>query len=179
MSELKDLNMQRIIQIKRPFWEDLAIKIKLWILEDMIAGFCQAYTGASSYLSAKYVKYKNNYMNRFTTRHYKDGTVTNKGTKLKAYSGQSVKSNKTQKVNMYLTGQTIDGLEYKRSTPTSLTMSYKEKDEMKIKGNEDLGRHITTLTDANQDKVLMRIEDELEKNIKEFYRGTIKVTIGK
>jgi hypothetical protein len=106
------------------------------------------------------------------------GTTLTAGTKLWSYRGQSVKSNKTEKVNMLLTGQTINGLEYKTSTDTSLTLSYKEKDAKKIEGNEALGRIITTLNEDNENKALRMIGDELEKNIKEFYRGKIRLQIG-
>lgn len=129
-------------------------------------GKVQLLTGKAFY-NRTYAKYKQNYMNRFTD-----------GKKLKAYSGRSVRSNNTKSVNMYLTGQTIDGFSYKGSNNHSMTVGYQDKDADKIIGNEALGRFITTLSEENQTKTLKVIEDEFEKNIKDFYRGTIKIKIG-
>ena len=183
---LSNLQLDRVLKLKKTFWEQLSVYIKKWILQDMIKGVCQAYTGGTGYLSATYLKYKANYMKRFTTRTYKKGTkhisagtTTTAGTKLKAYEGISIRSNNTSQVNMLLTGQTIEGLEYKSSTDTSLKMSYKDKDEKKIIGNEDLGRFITTLNEENQTKAVKMIEDELMKNIKNWERGRIRLVVGK
>ena len=185
MAKNIDLQMQKLLVIKKPFWQDLAVLIKAWILKDMISGKVQAITkAAGSAYSSGYRKYKMNYMKRFTTRTYKKGTknipagtTTAAGTNLKAYEGQSIRDNSATP-NMRLTGQTIDGLEYEKSTPVSLTMSYKEKDEHKIINNELLGRSITTLNEANQNKVVKQIEDELVKNISDWYRDKIIITIG-
>jgi hypothetical protein len=106
------------------------------------------------------------------------GTVTSQGTNLKAYEGQSLKSNSSTP-NMLLTGQTIEGLEYERSTDTSLTMKYKDKDEKKIIYNEEMGRVITTLNEKNIDKTVKLIEDELVKNISDWYKGKIIINVGK
>lgn len=182
---LNDLKLDRILKIQKPFWLKLSVEIKKWILQDMIKGVCQAYSGGTGYLSATYVKYKANFMKRFTTRTYKKGTkniaagtTTTAGTNLKAYSGVSIRSNNVKQVNMYLTGQTIEGLEYAGSTDTSVKLSYKTKDEKKIIHNEELGRFITTLNEVNREKTIKMLEDELAKNIKNWERGRIKIIIG-
>ena len=170
-------NLSNILKLKPTFWKKLAGLIRTWIEFDMQKGFVQLLTGKTNY-NPTYAKYKANYMNRFTTRTYKTGEKTNKGTKLKAYSGMSIKSN-SQTPNMYLTGRTINGLEYKNSTDSFMTIGYQEKDADKIIGNEALGRFITTLNESNQTKALKSMENEFAKNIKEWERGKIIIRIGK
>lgn len=191
MADKIDLKMQNILKIKVGFWKRLSTMIYAWIFQDMKAGQVQAIvsqktatSGGASQYSQAYKKYKMNYMKRFTTRKYKKGTkniaagtTTSQGTNLKAYEGVSLKSN-SGTPNMLLTGQTIEGLEYERSTDTSLTMKYKDKDSKKIIYNEEMGRVITTLNEKNIDKTLKLIEDELAKNISEWYRGKIIINVG-
>lgn len=180
------LDLEKIIIFKTPFWKNISVLIQGWIKRDMMAGVVQEYTSSRGRVYSKtYAKYKKNYMNRLTTRTYKKGTkhipagtTTRAGTKLQAYSGVSIRSNSSTP-NMLLTGQTIDGLEYKSSTATSLTMSYKDKDKEKIENNELLGRSITTLNNKNQDFVVNQLEDELSKNITDWERDKIILSIGK
>lgn len=169
---MQPLNLDKILILKAPFWKQLAVFVKKWILQDMMRGKLQLLTGKGFY-NKQYAKYKQNFMNRFTNRGGKTA-----GTKLNSYAGQSVRSNKVGSVNMYLTGQTIDGFSYKSSNNHSMTVGYQDKDADKIIGNEALGRFITTLSPENQDKTLKVMEDEFEKNIKDFYRGSIKIKIG-
>lgn len=185
MAKNIDLQMQKLLVIKKTFWQRLSVLIKVWILKDMISGKVQAITkAAGAAYSNNYRKYKQNYMKRFTTRTYKKGTknipagtTTRAGSNLKAYEGVSIKDNSATP-NMRLTGQTIDGLEYESSDNTRLTMSYKPKDEKKIINNEKIGRSITTLTEENQNKVVKQIEDELARNISDWYKDKIIITVG-
>ena len=195
--------MQKILKISVGFWKKLSdTYIRPWITQDMLAGSVQAFIaqtkgtkgGAKSY-SDGYRKYKVNSMNRFTTRKYgakvrvsgkimksTKAYIAAAGTKLKgytdAYGSASVQSTSSTP-NMMLTGQTIKGLEYERSTDTSLTMKYKDKDEKKIIYNEEMGRVITTLNEKNIDKTVKLIEDELVRNISEWYKGKIIINVGK
>ena len=121
-----------------------------------------------AYRSEKYKEYKRLWMAKKTG-----------GTKIKPYVGVSVRSNKTRSVNMLLTGQLIDGLEYHSSDKTSLTMSYKKKDENKIKGNEDLGRDIRTLNEVNIKKVKKQIVKYFDANIRKHIKKNITIGIGK
>lgn len=154
-------DFKKVFRPKKTFWNKLGSYVKDWIRQDMIAGFCQAYTANMKYLSAQYVKYKRNFMNRFTTD--KRGTA---GTKLKAYSGRSVRSNNTDKVNMYLTGETIEGLTWLPQEDHTL-MQYKTNIEG-IKGNAALGRHIATLTKENQEQAKKLIREEILKAMREY-----------
>lgn len=201
MAGVKNFDIEKTLRFDEQFWKELSIYIKKWIKEDMRNGECQLYTGNVGYKSRSYMKYKANYMKRFTNRVSSNIAGSSKGFRrvditaknikyfqknkpaigqnLKAYAGRSIKSNWTASVNMMLTGDTIEGLEYEAFTPKSLTMRYKDKDAYKIIGNEQLGRFITTLNEKNQARVIKKLEQQLDKNIRKFYQGKIKLEVGR
>ena len=174
---------KKIFAFDTKFSKKLAVRIRKWVKADMIKGQIQ---GKPSKYSQKrkrtgqkiYVDYKKNFMNRFTTREI-GGVTKAKGTKLKAYEGVSVRSNITSSVNMYLTGQLIDGLRYGGNDRKALTMTYNPKDKDKIVGNEKLGRDIRTLNVANQKKVKVQIIKQFDKNKRKFLKKNIVINIGR
>jgi len=169
-------NWKKIFTFDTKFSKQLAVKLRKWIKLDMIAGKLQG--KQDQYRSKQYIKYKNNFMNRFTTREI-GGVVKTKGTKLKAYQGVSVRSNITSSVNMYLTGQLIDGHRYEGNTKTAVTLTYNPKDEDKITGNEKLGRDVRTLNKINRDKVKTQIIKQFDKNIQKGLKKNIVINVGK
>jgi hypothetical protein len=178
MAKNIDLQLQKLLKIKKTFWQQLSVKIFGWIYADMKKGTVQAFTsqkratsGGAQQYSKGYKKYKTNLMRKFGRGAKKTG----QGQYLKGVT-KVISSSSTP--NMMLTGDTIMGLEYDKSTDTSLTMSYKDKDREKIIYNEEMGRVITTLNEANQEKVRKQIEDELVKNISDWYKDKIIITIG-
>jgi hypothetical protein len=168
---LDDLKMDNLLKFSSDFWAKLAVAIRAWIYQDMQDGKLQG--KQDSYRSAQYVKYKQNYMERLSNRGGKQGT------KLKAYAGRSIRSNEIGSVNMLLTGDLINGLQRKSSTPTELTMTYADKDEGKIVGNERFGRDVRNLTNDNCTKVANKMRAELTQNILNWEREKIIITIGK
>lgn len=177
------LNISEVLEFKVPFWKQLAQSIKKWIWADMLKGEVQSYIGGrAKYYSAQYKKYKTNEMKRFTDgkrlgspRQLKDGTVKNY--KNNALIGKNTNTSSTP--NMLLTGETIKGLDYLSSDSRNMIMSYKEKDAGKIKGNEDLGRDIRTLNEANMTKLKAAFEKEIDKNIRNWCKKTLIITVGK
>lgn len=167
---------KKIFAFDTKFSKKLAVRIRKWVKADMIKGQIQG--KPSKYKSKQYIKYKSNFMNRFTTREI-GGVTKAKGTKLKAYEGVSVRSNITSSVNMYLTGQLIDGLRYGGNDRKALTMTYNPKDKDKIVGNEKLGRDIRTLNVANQKKVKVQIIKQFDKNKRKFLKKNIVINIGR
>lgn len=162
-TQLKD-----ILKFNPKFWKYVGDKIKKWIKNDLKSGKLQGGKESDAYRSEQYKDYKSRYMNR-----------KRDGKKLKAYSGVSIRSNETKKVNMILTGQLVGGLHVKRYDNVSVLMSYEDKDEMKLQGNEDLGRDIRNLNEPNQVKVVKEIEKEISKNIKEYCREPIIIKVGR
>ena len=179
MAKNIDLQMQTILKIKKTFWQKLSTLIQGWIEMDMLSGKTQDYiaqkratSGGAKQYSKGYKKYKTNLMRKFGRGKNRKGQGDYLKNTYKAIDNSSTP-------NMRLTGETIIGLDYKGSTDTSLTMSYKPKDEYKIKYNEEMGRVITTLNETNQEKARKQIEDELVRNISGWYKDKIIINVGK
>ena len=151
----------------------IGLKEKELIRKDSLEGIGQDGRKWGIYLSQTYVKYKSNWMNRFTDKR------GNKGTKLKTYQGQAIVSNQTSFVNMTLTGQMANGLHIESVKDNEVTMSYLPKDAGKIIGNEDLGRVVVGLNDKNQEIIKDEIIKYLNKNIDEWAREDIVINVGR
>ena len=174
--------IDKLVFWSKPFAIQLSRKIKKWVLLDMRKGILQG--AQDTYKSKQYVKYKNNYMKRFTTRTYKKGTkhispgtIKRKGTKVLPYEGVSIKSNWTKSVNMMLTGQLIAGLKYLKSDKVSLWMTYNPNDGDKIKNNEAMFRNVRGLNSKNIRKVKKAIIKEFNENKKKL--KDIVISVGK
>ena len=139
----------------------MAVKINELVRQDSLKSKWQDGKTGGSY-SKQYAKYKANNMRRFTD-----------GKRLKKYKGVSIVSNKTNKVNMTLTGDMANSLKLKTKEVTgaggSFVMSYKNDKETigKVIGNQELGRDVVGLNDKNQKIILNMYIDELNK----FFRS--------
>lgn len=179
-----ELNMKRLLILTTQDWKELSIDIYGWIYDDMKKGKVQLLTGKTTY-NPIYLKYKINFLKRFTTRTYRKGTknfppgsVTRAGTNLASVrKGASVRSNSSTP-NMMATGDTILGLKYKNSNERSMTMGYLDKDADKILYNEAMGRDIRTLSEENKEKARLKIENKFARNIKEWKRERIFIRVG-
>ena len=160
------LNIKKVIVFNKPFWKKLAVLIKKWIWKDMKSGKAQEYTGTGYQYTKQYARYKANNMRRFTD-----------GKRLKGYEGRTVVS-ASQTPNMYLTGETIKGLDYYSSDKDSMKMSYKEKDKDKIIGNVEQGRIITTLNDPNFKKTVREFEKQLDKQSAKWAKTRVTYHVG-
>ena len=153
--------------------KEIGLKEKELIRQDSLKGIGQDVMGSKwgNYRSPAYVKYKQNWMNRFTDRQ------GNKGTKLKAYRGQAVVSNDTSHVNMTLTGQMANGLHIESVKDNEVLMSYMPKDAGKIIGNAVLDREVVGLNKKNIGIIGDMIFQELSKNTDEWAREDIVINI--
>lgn len=177
----QNLNIHQVIDFKPSFWKKLAVFIKKWIKQDVLAGEVQKAWGNGLRYSSQYLKYKLNEMRRFTDNKKLGSPRTLKSGELKTYKNNNLQgknTNTSSKPNMFLTGETINGLDYTSSTKNSMKMSYKQKDADKILGNEKRGRSIRTLNDKNMNKTRKKIEDQLDKNIRNWARKKITITVG-
>jgi len=165
-------------------------EIKKLIVKDAGFGLGQDGKNFPSYRSDQYKKYKANYMKRFTTRHYPNGTTskfggippgttTNKGTNLRSVGSASVLDNTTSHVTMKLTGKLFGGLHIANKGINYVVMAYNQGDEMKIIGNEEYGRNIVGLHDTNIEKVGDMIFKILSKGIDDWAREDIVITVTK
>ena len=149
----------------------------------MLSGTVQAYTTAKAKTYNKqYQKYKTNDMRRFSDGKRLGSPRTLKNGVTKQYKNNGLQGKpvtKSSTPNMYLTGETINGLDYQSSNNNSMIMSYKQKDAMKIIGNEEYGRDIRTLNEKNMQKVQKQFLDGLDKNIREWARKKVVITVGK
>lgn len=169
------LNTQEIFAgIKKEFWNDLSIKIKSMIRDDMESGVVQEYisqtkhtSGGAKNYSKGYKKYKSNYMNRFTD-----------GKKLKSHAGRSVVDNTTASVNMRLSGKTIEGLHLEQILSNGVILTYQEADRNKIEGNAAMGRIITTLNEKNREKVLNLYSDALDVSLRKWAQKELVIRVG-
>jgi len=185
ISNLKTPNLN----VPRSEMAKIGDRIMNLIKDDCANGLGQDGKNFPSYRSEQYKKYKNNWMKRFTTRHYPNGTTsrfggipagttTNAGTNLKSLGGGSAISNVTTHVNMTLTGNLLDGL---HSIPfdNAVVIAYNEGDKWKIFGNEEYGRNIVGLHDTNIEKVGDMIFKILSKEIDDWAREDIVITVTK
>lgn len=157
-------NIAKILYFTKPFSKKLAVLVKKWIYADMRNGKLQGKQDV--YRSKQYTDYKSRYM-----------VGKKKGTKIKPYEGVSVRSNWTTSVNMLLTGQLIDGLEYYKNNKTSITLTYQPKDKGKIVGNEELGRNIRTLNKKNIEKTKTQIVKQFDKGIRKELKKRLTINI--
>jgi len=198
----KKLNLHKVIEFKPTYWRKVAVFIRKWIKADMLLGKCQEYFGMGYQYTKQYAKYKANNMRRFTTgagkvftnksgdffgttyfQNKKAGVSKKKGygtgKRLKAYEGKPIKSTHVSSVNMFVTGETIDGLAYTSSTPTNMRMEYKQKDADKVLGNEEHGRSIRTLNEKNMVKLKNEFEKQINKQVKNWAKKPIYLSVGK
>ena len=157
-------NIPKALYFTKSFSKKLAVFVKKWIYADMRKGRLQGKQDV--YRSKQYTEYKNRFM-----------VGKKKGTKIKPYEGVSVRSNWTTSVNMLLTGELIDGLEYYKNDKTSITLTYQDKDRGKIKGNEELGRSVRTLNDKNMKRVKTKMVKQFDKEIRKHLKKNITVNI--
>ena len=166
-----------ILDLTPDFWLKVGDKIHDWVLDDCRAGIMQDNTANHAYQSKQYMKYKANRMERFTTRKYKDGTVANKGTKLKSLGATSVVSTQINPVNMILTQRTINGLMGKNPTKDSITMHFNGIPAGILTGNRDRGYDIIGLNDKNREKVKQKILNQFDENIRKTIAPTIIIEV--
>jgi hypothetical protein len=146
---------------------------KRWIKEDALKGISQGLVAQrfGNYTSEAYKKYKANYMKRFTDR------TGNKGTKLKSHQGQAVVSNETAFVNETLTGAMFRDMFVQEAIDNSVTISYAAKDAGKVLGAQDRNRIIVDLNKDNRDKVVDEMFKVISKNIDDWSKEDINITI--
>ena len=151
----------------------LGLSQKRWIRADAEKGVSQGLvaTRFGSYRSEAYKKYKANYMKRFTDR------TGNKGTKLKSHQGQAVVSNETGFVNETLTGAMFRDMFIQEAIDNSVTISYAAKDAGKVLGAQDRNRILVDLNKDNRDKSVDEIFKIISKNIDDWAREDINITI--
>jgi len=133
----------------------------------------------SPYKSEQYVKYKNNYMNRFTTMN---GPIRKHqaGTKLKSLRGQSVISNETTRKNYILTGRLYGDMYVSNPKVNEVTVNFHTKDARKIIGAMDKGHDdLVGLNQKNQNIILKMVTDVLFKGIDDWAREDIVITVSK
>ena len=112
-------------------------------------------------------------MNRFTDKGGK------KGTKLKAYTGQSVVSNETGFVNETLTGAMFRNMFIADVKENEVTVSYASKDAGKVMGAEDRGRVVVGLNEENQEIIKDMVADYLFKKVDDWAKIPITMTVVK
>lgn len=154
---IQNIDISKILQLTPAWWKHLGGFIAKWVREDSKKGLFQNNAQHLAYRSRQYKKYKANDMRRFTD-----------GKRLQAYRGQSIESNKTQFVDMTLTGKLKKGLRPRSWTKYSVTMGYNPEDAKKILGNKKYNRDVVGLNDKN--KRLVKVE-----LIKEFKKRQIEV----
>ena len=126
----------------------------------------------SPYKSEQYVKYKNNWMRRFTDR------TGAKGTLLKGHT--SVVSNETSKKNYILTGRMYGDMYVSNPKVNEVTVNFHTKDARKIIGAMDKGHDdLVGLNQKNQNIILKMVTDVLFKGIDDWAREDIVITVTK
>ena len=144
------------------------------IEKDADKGKTQNLSGSktSSYKSQQYKKYKQNYMKRFTNR---TGSV---GTKIKAYTGQSVVSNQTAFKNYKLTGKMFKGLHIQNPKVNEVTVSYMSKDTGKVMGASEAGDELVGLNNKNIGIIKDMIIKKMNKEVTQWAREDLNLVIG-
>ena len=126
----------------------------------------------SPYKSQSYKKYKNNYMKRFTER------AGSKGTKIKAYSGQSIVSNQTSFKNYVLTGKMFKGLHIQNPKVNEVTVSYMSKDTGKILGARAANDELVGLNNKNVNIIKDMIIKKYNKELDKWAKDDLILTVG-
>lgn len=165
------------------FWEKIGERMAFLIAEDAENGIMQNGTRYHKYRSTQYMRYKNNYMNRFTKggkkAKYNSKTLRTIGTKLKNYTGAQVISNTTTYVNMILTGELFRGLKTNKVViEDGVKIFYDSNDSGKVLGNRDLGRDVWGLRKENQDIIFEQIAKEFGDQISGKWEGTVTINAG-
>lgn len=157
------------------WWLQLAGKVRGRMVTSAKRGMLPL--GISKYKSALYVAMKSRGMKRLTT---KKGNKTKNGKKIDAYAGQSTNTF-TESVNMTLTGRLWAGFQPKRSTHNSFELEFNPIDGEKIVGNANIDpiRDIVTLSEENKNFIIDEYAGQIEKNIADFCRSDIILTVSK
>ena len=161
------------IEVSAQKMKEIADRELQLVRKDAASGISQAPDGRKfrSYRSAQYVKYKSNYMRRFTNR------TGAKGTLLKGHT--SVVSNEIGFVNETLTGRMYNDMYISSAQVNSVMVNFHPKDGRKIIGAADLGREIVGLNDKNIDIVEEMIFNILSKQIDDYAREDVVITVSK
>lgn len=192
----------KIVRFTPQFWLKLGGLVPKWVKDDALKGIMQNNGHDYHYRSKEYMKYKANNMRRFTkgegkTFSDKEGFFFGKtffdnkkaktgkktgfttGDRLKAYKGISIESTDVSKVNMTLTGRTINSLHPKTSDDVSVTMAFAPAYGGIVLGNKQRGYDITGLNNENLKKVRNLILQQLDNNAKKELGKKIVINIGK
>lgn len=199
MSKLAISN--KVMRLTPNFWMKLGGLVPKWVKDDALKGLMQNGAQNLHYKSREYIKYKANQMRRFTkgqgkTFSDKEGFFfgqtyfknkkagINKkgigtGDRLKEYKGIPIQSTDVSKINMTLTGRTIDSLHPKTSDDTGVLMAFSPAYGGIVIGNRQRGYDITGLNEQNKKKVHDLIVAQLDENLRKEIKGKIVIEIGK
>ena len=192
----------KIARFTPKFWLKIGGLVPQWVKADALDGVMQNEVYNYRYKSKDYIRYKANQMRRFTkgegkTFSDKEGYFFGKtyfqnkkaklskktgfttGDRLKAYKGISIESTDVSKVNMTLTGRTINSLHPKTSDDVSVTMAFAPAYGGIVLGNKQRGYDVTGLNNRNKTKVRELILQQLDDNAKKEIKGKIVINIGK
>jgi hypothetical protein len=177
------------INLPPDFMRDMG-KLEIALIKaDFDEGITQNETGKrTSPYSLQYKKYKQNWMRRFTTRRYGAKTrvkgkvmtstkayTANQGTLLKGQS--EVVNNKTNVKNYKLTGYLFNRLKIESVKQNEVVLTYDQLDVNKILGAEAHGDQIVGLNNDNQETIKEAIFQEMSKNIDDWCREDINLTV--
>lgn len=192
----------KIVRFTPQFWLKVGGLVPKWVKDDALKGIMQNNGHNYHYRSKEYMRYKANSMRRFTkgegkTFSDKEGFFFGKtffdnkkaktskktgfttGDRLKAYKGISIESTDVSKVNMTLTGRTINSLHPKTSDDVSVTMAFAPAYGGIVLGNKQRGYDVTGLNNENLKKVRNLILQQLDNNAKKELGKKIVINIGK
>jgi hypothetical protein len=198
---LQKLISDKVVRFKPEFWLKLGGLIPKWIKDDALMGKMQNNGQGYHYRSKSYMKYKANAMRRFTkgqgkTFSDKEGffygqtyfknkkaginkkTGHTTGSRLSGYETVPIQSTDVSKVNMVLTGRTLDSLHPKTSDDTSVTMAFGVGKGGIVLGNKQRGYNVIGLSNDNKKKVRNLILAQLDNNLKKEIGKTIVINIG-
>lgn len=191
----------KVIRFTPQFWTKVGGLIPQWVKKDALQGIMQNGLQNLHYKSKQYAKYKANQMRRFTKGEgkvfsdkagYSYGKTyfnnpkakkTKKGVsssdRLKDYAGISIESTDISKVNMTLTGRTINSLHPKSSDEYGVNMAFSPAYGGIVLGNKQRGYDVTGLNEQNIKKVRELILAQLDNNAKKEIGKKIVINIGK
>lgn len=192
----------KIVRFTPKFWLKIGGLVPQWVKADALLGKMQNNGHDYHYKSKDYMRYKANNMKRLTkgegkTFSDKEGYFFGKtyfqnkkakiskktgfttGDRLKAYKGISIESADVSKVNMTLTGRTINSLHPKTSDDVSVTMAFAPAYGSIVLGNKQRGYDVTGLNKENLQKVRNLILQQLDNNAKKELGKKIIINIGK
>lgn len=188
----------KVMRFTPNFWMKLGGLVPKWVKDDALKGLMQNGTQNLHYKSREYIKYKANQMRRFTKGGALSSSIKGKkdiffnnpkaginkkgigtGDRLKEYKGIPIQSTDVSKVNMTLTGRTIDSLHPKTSDDTGVLMAFNPAYGGIVIGNRQRGYDITGLNEQNKKKVHDLIVAQLDENLRKEIKGKIVIEIGK